>query len=144
MKSSNIYKFKKKEEFVEKQKKINLYLASVFFLLTCGIFTYAVFSMLGVFNTSREVIDQPFQSAEKRVEDDIFYQAELYAKHNIPYYDPEERFSIEFFTPYVSDHIVVYIFDTENPDKAKADADAIIESAKRNVKINKVTYIQSE
>lgn len=144
MKSSNIYKFKKREEFIEKQKNINSYLATIFFLLTCGIFTYAILSMLGIFNTTRQVVDQPFKTAERKIQDDIFYQAEQYAKNNIPYFDPDGRFSIEFFTPAVSDHVVVYIFDRENPDKAKADADSIIESAKRNVKINKVTYIQSE
>jgi hypothetical protein len=92
-----------------------------------------------------ENVSQVFPNAiEQETERKAYGEAQqAYRDVKIPYNDPQDRFYIEFVTPYVSDRIRVVIASDKDYDKVRSDAESIVNEAKKKVPINSVVYINN-
>ena len=147
MKESDIYT--SGYDFAARQsrnKKKTIIIVSVIFV--CSIIFFFLFGVLKnielPFNQTQKV-DKLFNIDDTNAKkgEDYTKEVELYKNVNIPYDDPENRFSIVFMTPFVSGDIGVVIYNEKDYDTTKAEADKVIEAAKKRVPVTSVSYLNS-
>lgn len=134
---------KKKDAEVRKRNKI---IAIAFGILLTLFTLWSILESLGFFNQISTRFSQPIQDVDQRDEfiANLHQQAvDRYREAQIPYYDPQNRFQINFYTPYLSSQIVVIINTPENRNDIVKEADAIIASARNRVEISEVTYVDA-
>ena len=144
MKRRDIYKSgysfakEKNQKEIRRLKIVSIVLPLfILFLLVFGIIR-----SLDFFSPKKEEVKQLFDPAaeERRINE---YETRLaqYESVSIPYDDPQNRFSVIFMTPYVSDKIGVVIYTDKDYDNVKREAAAIVQKAREKVSIDTVTYI---
>jgi hypothetical protein len=134
-------------DFAKKQKEIyqkNLRLAAFGFGVLVLLFTcWALVSGINLFPNTSTQINKPVNdptSNDEQIAKANQEAIDRYANVRIPYRDPENRFTIDFATPYLSDEIIVGLNRPDPNNVLRNEANNIIATAKKSVEINKVIY----
>jgi hypothetical protein len=147
MKEKDIYRsgygFAKEQH--DRNIKILKIVSLILPLIIIGTFCVTFILSTSFFKSKDETLTQlvPDDPAvqEKKKADFQKEQEDLYLAAGIPYRDPQNRFYIEFTTPYISSDISVVINSEKDYDKVKTEADALVAKAKKQISITSVTYI---
>lgn len=133
---------RQKSDFEKRLKVASFAFAVIILLFACWSF----FNSLDIFKTTTTQVTQPIQDPtsvdQERIAENQA-QIDAYKNVRIPYRDPQNRFTIDFSTPYVSSRIAVYINNANEREKIIQEANDVISEAKKSVTITSVMYINN-
>lgn len=132
-----------KEQHQKRQKILKI---STFIVIPIVILIFTVWGIvsgLDIFSRNYTKVTRVSNVEDKQTKADREKERiEAYKGADIPYADPQGRFSIVFTTPFASDEVTVVIKEKEYYDESKKEADRIIREARKSVEINRVNYKQ--
>ncbi len=138
------YDFAKKQK-AETEKRLKI-AAGTFAVVILIFMCWSLINSFNLFSTSTTSVNQPIRDnvdEEQRLREANQALINRYAAAKIPYTDPQNRFQINFLTPFVSDKVVVIINTPQNRDQIVQEANTIINTAKQSVQITSVSYVEN-